>query len=184
MLLTHRAIRLSYLLAGSLVLLVGCSGSQGDRCQRDSDCGSGLTCSTKSPGNGVCSPKITPGAGGSTGQTSSTPTVTPDAGVKSDTSADQSGELSPVTSDASPDEAVVVDAGAKVDTATEASTDLPALAVDAASDRPAPPVDVVFLADTAVDVSIDAADVAVKIDAAIDSAPLGADVSPDSLLTE
>lgn len=43
--------------AMAMLVLGGCSGSQGDRCQVNSDCGSGLTCQGElSSGNGTCQP--------------------------------------------------------------------------------------------------------------------------------
>jgi hypothetical protein len=72
-------MNLAFALAGSLVLFAGCSQGEGDRCQINSDCASGLFCApTGSPGNGICQ-NSNPGTGGSTGQDAAGPLVTPDA---------------------------------------------------------------------------------------------------------
>ena len=72
-------MNLAFALAGSLLLFVGCSQGEGDRCQINSDCASGLFCEpTGSPGNGICQ-NSNPGTGGSTGQDAAGPLVKPDA---------------------------------------------------------------------------------------------------------
>jgi hypothetical protein len=94
---------LAFALAGTPVLLLGCSQGEGDRCEINSDCASGLFCSpTGSPHNGVCKPSVT---GGSPSQDAAAPVATPDAAsdvpnIAADASAD-----APVTvgGDASPD---------------------------------------------------------------------------------
>ena len=77
---SFRVISLACAFAGTLGLLAGCSQGEGDRCEVDSDCSSGLICSpTGSPHNGVCRPISNPGAGGSTGQDAASPVATADA---------------------------------------------------------------------------------------------------------
>lgn len=70
---------LAFVLAGTLVLGFGCSQGEGDRCQIDTDCSSGLVC-RGGPKNGVCrASTINPGTGGSTGQDAAGPASTSDA---------------------------------------------------------------------------------------------------------
>ena len=68
---------LAFALAGTLVLGAGCSQGEGDRCEIDSDCASGLVCAdTGSRHNGICR---RPGSGGSTGQDAAGSGVVADA---------------------------------------------------------------------------------------------------------
>jgi hypothetical protein len=69
---------LAFALVGTFVLGVGCSQGEGDRCQIDSDCNSGLVC-RGGPKNGICQPSTIPGTGGSTGQDAAGPASTSDA---------------------------------------------------------------------------------------------------------
>ena len=69
---------LAFALAGTLVLGFGCSQGEGDRCQIDSDCSSGLIC-RGGPMNGICRASTNPGTGGSTGQDAAGPASTSDA---------------------------------------------------------------------------------------------------------
>jgi len=76
---SFRAMSLAFALVGTLVLCVGCSQGEGDRCQIDSDCSSGLIC-RGGPKNGVCRASTSnPGTGGSTGQDAAGPASTSDA---------------------------------------------------------------------------------------------------------
>jgi hypothetical protein len=77
---SFRAMSLAFALVGTLVLCVGCSQGEGDRCQIDSDCSSGLVC-RGGPTNGICSRTSIPnsGSGGSTGQDAAGPVSTLDA---------------------------------------------------------------------------------------------------------
>ena len=102
-------------LAGTLVLCAGCSQGEGDRCEIDSDCSSGLVCSpTGSPHNGVCRPTSSPGSGGSTGQDAAGPVSTPDAASDGPAvAADTASDDTPVAADSGVDTAL--DAGAAAD---------------------------------------------------------------------
>jgi hypothetical protein len=165
-------MKLVHVFAGSLVLFAGCSQGEGDRCQTESDCASGLTC-VGATNNMVCKPKgFIGGTAGTTGQTSSTPHE--DAGTKADAATDATVDVATAPADATDnDSALAVDSGVKP---ADASADIPALAMEAGSDR----VSVVVKVDTAINTSADAEDVAAIIDAAIDSAMPGNDVATDA----
>jgi hypothetical protein len=167
-------INLVPVLAGTLMLFGGCSQGEGDRCQIDSDCASGLICAVSSI-NGVCRPKGSTGTGGTTGQTSSTSLV--DAGTKADAARDAPVEVATAPADASNDSsASPPDAGVNP---ADTSADRPALVTEAGSDR----VSVEVTADAGIEVPADAA---TNRDSAIDSAMPGNDVASDTdaLLTD
>jgi hypothetical protein len=46
--------------AASLFFATGCDQGEGDRCQIDSDCASGLRCSDGQTGNGTCVSSVSP----------------------------------------------------------------------------------------------------------------------------
>lgn len=112
---------LAFALAGTLVLCGGCSQGEGDRCEINSDCASGLVCAatTGSVHNGVCR---RPGSGGGTGQDAAGPVSTPDAASDGPAVvADAGGEGPFVAADA----ATSVDAPVMADDATVGVDDAP-----------------------------------------------------------
>jgi hypothetical protein len=89
----------------ALLLAGGCGQSEGERCQINSDCSSGLYCSEGSSGNGTCKPNV-----GSTTDTGVTPDVPSASGPEVEPTIDAEPALPP---DASVSiDTTVVDAGA------------------------------------------------------------------------
>ena len=101
----------------ALFLASGCSRGEGERCQVNSDCASGLTCPAGSTGNGICKP-----ANGSTLGT--------DAAAADDTAPISGPEVEPTVDAESttlPDATVAIDT---IDTEAGAKAGAEAGAID------------------------------------------------------
>jgi hypothetical protein len=89
----------------ALFLASGCGQSEGERCQIDSDCASGLKCLEGSSGNGTCTPNSTAG-------------TTNDASLKQDALVTSGPEVTPID-----------DAQAPIDVTSDVTSVLPDAAV-------------------------------------------------------
>jgi len=110
-------MRLLCAFAGAFVLCVGCKQGDGDRCQVDSDCGSGLVCrQTGSPGNGICK-SSNPGEGTIVGGTDQDAAVSESDAASDDSTAEAASDGSDLAADAAAgvDAVLVTDAAASGD---------------------------------------------------------------------
>lgn len=152
----HRTTALrSWLLGLSAILLAvpGCGQDEGERCQVDSDCASGLVCVQGETGNGQCRKR------GAAGTTDAGPDVATDAPVDAPVSGPET-PLSPADAPA--------DARTDVADAPSPGLDTQPVALDTGHDVP-----VIDLASPAVDAASPSLDVAIAADlpAPLDGGP-------------
>jgi hypothetical protein len=93
------------------VALSGCKQSEGERCEVDTDCSTGLSCNRNGMGNGICGPAgSTPSVDAGRPADSAAP-VTPDAAAAALDQAAPSPDVSPDVTDAHPEAAPVAPDG-------------------------------------------------------------------------